>query len=638
MLLTSIIVRAGAAPSEAIIASGDGKPKVVVNFNGTEVIFEGAPVQGKYSNVEAFYGVKYAAEPKLWQPPVFVSYNQTQTIDASNPSFRACLQAGSSRSTTGSNDCLKMSIWKPRGHPCLKTKSCPVMVFIHGGSYKTGGVSQKVPDGPGIFGLGTGIFGGENLVDGTVVVAIQYRLGVFGFAGSDQLKYESQEPSVLGEISGTTGNWGILDQRLALEWVHDHIDAFGGDGKQLFAFGQSAGAYCVSLHLASPLEFASPLIKAAGFESAPFPLMELPIIRTTLQEAQTQYDSLAEALKCKNTDRKAERECFEKSFAEDPNVIFQASVSIQLFHSPVIDMVVFLAGFGEALDSGKVVDIPMIMGSNANEGTTGAPLGPGQSLGGWGNNRGIGVTRVDLDEMTCYGTGGKMNELLPLFNSTKVPKTTPPLPVNENVTKYYWDNANIATAVQFTCNVVNAAQMLASPSRHPVYVYEFRANTGLISRPDQGLMKDGSPIKESAGVSHGWELPSVFASSRQFADFIRKDKSEPPSYYLTGPLGDEHWEKQVEALDTAMSSTWIHFAKTHNVDNMNWKRWDNQKPSRAIFDYDIYKNNGYVVNDGAGQAVGQCDFLLQVNAELNEEGVKAPGFGLCGDVFPQRTL
>ena len=128
-----------------------------------------------------------------------------------------------------SEDSLYLNVWKPAG----VQEKLPVMVYIHGGSLTTGQPSWVE-------------YNGESLArKGVVVVNFGYRLNVFGYLATEQLAAESP--------SGTTGNYGLLDQIAALRWVHDNIAAFGGDPEQVTICGESAGASSVNALCVSPL-------------------------------------------------------------------------------------------------------------------------------------------------------------------------------------------------------------------------------------------------------------------------------------------------------------------------------------------------------------------------------------------------
>jgi para-nitrobenzyl esterase len=124
----------------------------------------------------------------------------------------------------------------------------PVMVWIYGGGFAAGAASEPRQDG-------------ENLArKGVVVVSMNYRLNVFGFFAHAELAKESGHDS--------SGNYGLLDQVAALEWVHKNIAGFGGDPANVTIFGESAGSFSVSALMASPL--AQGLFQRAIGESGAF--------------------------------------------------------------------------------------------------------------------------------------------------------------------------------------------------------------------------------------------------------------------------------------------------------------------------------------------------------------------------------
>ncbi|MCR5807947.1 MAG: carboxylesterase family protein [Clostridiales bacterium] len=149
-----------------------------------------------------------------------------------------------------SEDSLYLNIWRPAG----EREKLPVLVFIHGGSLQTGQPWY-------------GDYSGEGLArQGVIVVNMGYRLGVFGFMAAEEFAAESP--------NGTTGNYGLLDQIKALEWVRDNIAAFGGDPENVTVSGESAGAACVSALCTSPL--AKGLFRRAVIESSTVASKEPP--------------------------------------------------------------------------------------------------------------------------------------------------------------------------------------------------------------------------------------------------------------------------------------------------------------------------------------------------------------------------
>ena len=127
---------------------------------------------------------------------------------------------------TYSEDCLFLNIWAPKN-----AENCPVLIYIHGGSF-TGGSTDE------------GHIKGVRLAEkGIITVAFNYRLGPYGFCAHPELK----------GANGACGNFGLFDQTAAIQWVIDNISAFGGNPDKITLMGQSAGAMSVDIHLTNPL-------------------------------------------------------------------------------------------------------------------------------------------------------------------------------------------------------------------------------------------------------------------------------------------------------------------------------------------------------------------------------------------------
>ncbi|KAL0963148.1 hypothetical protein UPYG_G00350360 [Umbra pygmaea] len=225
---------------------GDYGPTVLTN-NG---LIKGLTVE--HSHI--FYGIPYADPPiasNRWMPPRSVT-PWLGVYDATYPRS-ACMQGCNSTMSDEcpqkvSEDCLYLNIFVPRNvnfsFPLLKP--LPVMVWIHGGDFIAGSASKPLYDGRFI----------SNFTH-TVVVSLEYRLGVFGFLVS------GKDPK-----TSSTGNYGILDQQAALLWVQQNIALFGGHPGKVTIFGESAGAQSASIHLM--MESSRALFKQATLQSMPF--------------------------------------------------------------------------------------------------------------------------------------------------------------------------------------------------------------------------------------------------------------------------------------------------------------------------------------------------------------------------------
>ena len=158
-----------------------------------------------------------------------------------------------------SEDGLYVNVWKPAG----TVSGLPVIVYIHGGTLQTGQPWYADYAGTGL------------AKKGAVVVNLGYRLGVFGYLADEGLAAES--------ANGTTGNYGLLDQIKALEWVQQNVAAFGGDPGNVTLAGESAGAASVSALCTSPL--AKGLFRRVILESSTVAGTEPPHSFRSFEEA-----------------------------------------------------------------------------------------------------------------------------------------------------------------------------------------------------------------------------------------------------------------------------------------------------------------------------------------------------------------
>lgn len=260
----------------SVIIVGFDKPKVIskpatnaTNLIKTEVIStDKGDIQGVYNKdntVEVYAGIPYAKPPVgslRWKEPEDMD-NWSGILDCSH--FKAKSMQPSSYEVMNSlvdlyaqkawyvdltegetqecsEDSLYLNVWKPTGD----VSNLPVLVYIHGGSLTSGSSASDN-------------FNGEEMAKmGIVMVTIQYRLGVFGYFAHDELINES--------VNHTTGNYGLLDQIKALEWVNRNCEAFGGDKNNITIAGESAGSSSVSALCVSKL--AKGLFKKAIGESS----------------------------------------------------------------------------------------------------------------------------------------------------------------------------------------------------------------------------------------------------------------------------------------------------------------------------------------------------------------------------------
>lgn len=217
----------------ALWGCDSGEMSDVVDTSSGE--FKGAYTDAT-NEVVAFKGVPYAAAPigKLrWQAPEPVDA-QSGVLDATAFS-QACPQLQSSgfyarNKLSQDEDCLYLNVWTA----AKKTDEArPVMVWLHGGAFVMGSGSNPAYDGEAF------------ARSGIVLVSINYRLGIMGFFAHPTLSEQSSH--------NVSGNYGVLDQIAALEWVKENIKEFGGDPNNVTIFGESAGSISVCYLVSTPL-------------------------------------------------------------------------------------------------------------------------------------------------------------------------------------------------------------------------------------------------------------------------------------------------------------------------------------------------------------------------------------------------
>jgi para-nitrobenzyl esterase len=311
-----------------------------------QVVIDAGALAGRTdanSGALVFDGIPYAAPPVddlRWRPPQPIA--RWNGVRAANQLGHNCMQhrpygyidadAGAGKS----EDCLYLNVWTPptRG-------SHPVMVWLHGGGFFAGwgGLEFNNP--------------GPLTKKGAIVVTLNYRLGAFGFMAHPALAAESPNHSA--------GNYGLLDQIAALEWVQRNIARFGGDPTRVTIFGESAGGMSVGSLIGSPL--AKGLFQRAIMQSG---------TGTTQTESRAEAEArgvkIAEAAGVHGTDAAA----LAKLRAVPAESVLAAAVSMQLdlqtpILSPAVDGWVLPHPVDSAIVLGLANVVPIIVGSNRDE-------------------------------------------------------------------------------------------------------------------------------------------------------------------------------------------------------------------------------------------------------------------------------
>lgn len=317
------------------------------------------------ANVRQFLGIPYAQPPigdRRWRPPIHLGKDAgRQKIQAAKlpPS---CPQYLSSRRTsiytldvlefnlqglnkTGerSEDCLKLSIWAPREQS--RQSLLPVLIYVYGGAFSNGGINvpYQIPTQ------------WVQRTQGHIVVSFNYRLNIFGFPNAKGLKDQ---------------NLGLLDQRLAVQWIHRNIVAFGGDPARLTLWGQSAGAQSVDFY--NYAWHAEPLVSGLIMNSG---TAFLPIL--SKDAAQSNFSFVADHFSCKNYNSTKQLSCMRKIPATEIELFLQRHAenrsASSLSFAPIVDDKMIFSNYANRAAAGNLSQIPAIIGTNAQDGVTLVP-------------------------------------------------------------------------------------------------------------------------------------------------------------------------------------------------------------------------------------------------------------------------
>ena len=353
----------------------------------------------------------------------------------------------------GNEDCLYLNVWRPSS----RTGSpLPVLVFIHGGGNFAGSASDNLgavlsTDPPS----STPLYDGAKLsaLSDIVVVTLNYRLGPLGYLNTPVLASASP--------TGRAGNYGILDQIAALEWVQDNIAAFDGDPTRVMLVGQSGGARDTCVLLVSPQ--TSGLFSRVAMHSGPCAVQ-------TAVDAQARAQLLLDELGCTAaTDPLA---CLYSQTAEQ--IVLAVSSQPRGFGDPAylpsIDdgyLIPYQPDYMIAI--GNYNPVPIILGSNSAE----------------YDNR--------FDGITDFQYPIELAKLVPVGYATAA-LATYPLNVYPSATEAYVAALSDRNIV---CPVRRRARALALNNLAPVYHYEFR----------QGL---AAPEARATGAYHALDLLYLF--------------------------------------------------------------------------------------------------------------------------------
>jgi para-nitrobenzyl esterase len=533
----------------------------VANTSTARTISTGPVVGFSDQHVDGWLGMPYAQPPvgKLrWRAPLPVN-KWSETFNA--------LSFGSacSQSKKGSEDCLFINVWAPEN-----SKSLPVMFWIHGGGNSIGEAATSIYDGRRL--------ARENNV---VLVSINYRLGPLGWFRHSALRTNDTT------MADNSGNYGTLDIILALQWVQENIEQFGGDAQNVTVFGESAGAFDTLSMMASPL--ATGLFHKAISQSGGLNL-------NTIASAENYIDDEdpGHALSSQETVNQlliTLGKASDRAGAKTLQLNMQASEISQLLHnaSPFELITLYGNGVGGMLGNpdlfadGYVLPkglstkeifsntknynpVPIILGTNRDE----VKLFMG--FGHPGVNR-MGRLPTGINDLAGYNRDSR-----------------------------YGTQGWKITAVDQLADLMTAAQ------GNEVYAYRFDVDDWR----DLGFIS----FKDLFGAAHAFELPFVFGNFPKPLRVIFPDSNQ----------------EKFETVSASIRSYWANFAYTGNPgqgqsnDLIPWNHWDdsdNTVPRIMIIDTDNIRMEAdklsmaelkqqFLAEDFSNNPEGACDMYTRV--------------------------
>jgi len=433
------------------------------------VIVTGGLIKGSCNaaGICSYLGIPYAAPPVgdlRWAPPQPPA-RWPGVRDATRPGAICPQHAVVPFSDLPHDEsCLFLNVWAPKG--ACPEASCPVMFWIHGGAYS---------EGSGLDVNGTTFV---EMARNVVVVTINYRLGFLGFAGAEALR--SRDPL------GSTGNYGIQDQRFAMEWVQQNIHRFGGDKNNVLIFGQSAGSASVANHMVN--NRSRHLYHKAIMESGPLAFWSA----RPMSQAEEQFAGVASAAKC---DKGGDAvKCLA---AMDAGELLNISIMAwgagygkygEPFGAPTVDGVEMSQFPWESMRQGKFnKEVPVMIGVNKDEGTTG--------MAQLAREKGYDLTEHDFKTLVASAYGPEhVQDILDVYRVGSEPEYT----------NWYWSYTHVHGDPGQQCPTRRLARAICKWSKVFVYYY---AHTPRGTPPAVSWVPG---VNGSGGAFHAAELQFVW--------------------------------------------------------------------------------------------------------------------------------
>eukprot|EP00756_Hemistasia_phaeocysticola_P005775 Hpha_TRINITY_DN13493_c0_g2::TRINITY_DN13493_c0_g2_i1::g.131173::m.131173 len=452
-------------------------------------------------NVRRFLGVPFAQPPVgdlRWQPPQPM-HNWTGVRRATEYSKSCAQEQNAFDDFSGvSEDCLYLNVWIPNKPP--PDQKYAVMIFFYGGSWTSG--SAMFP-----------LYTGEALTlvnEATVVVSVNYRLAAFGFLGSDFLRASD----------GSTGNFGLQDQRLAMRWVHANAEHLHVDTSKVMIFGESAGSGSVSSHLVS--HRSRGLFTRAGMESGPF----ADWTSFELADRHSVFVQFAANLNCTLPASGVAASATPAEIAEvqkclrsrNMSQVLQGMKHLPTHHlcpwAPIVDNVEFTDQIQVLAAKADLANVPVLLGTNKNEGTNFVDL----------------HTDANVSDLDAYVEGHYLTQKGRAVVA-EIEAAYPPSTFNKTLfaTAAWWAGAEMEGDSQFTCAARRSARFLSTlrgPDAAAVFVYFFTHKLAVVPLVE-------AVEKKPFGVFHGSELALVFGQEELLLEKEERELSAKVRQYWT---------------------------------------------------------------------------------------------------------
>ncbi|TKY90404.1 hypothetical protein EX895_000402 [Sporisorium graminicola] len=351
-LLALFVSAAAALPQAAYKAEYASSQPTVKIHQGT---VQGVVDQGY--RLEQFFGIPFAKPPvgelRFARPKHLDSSSSDRLIDATRFGNICVQTAQPSPLYNMSEDCLNLNIVRPKG--TTENDKLPVLTWIYGGAFMQGSIPN---------------YNASELVQKSVeigkpivFVAMNYRVGPFGFIGGSEI----------ADSDSATTNAGLYDQRLAIKWIRKNIHKFGGDPNKVTLFGESAGAMSIALQNFAYDGDNDGLWHAAIMDSGG--IAPGPLLTPKHPAVEQSFKSLAAGVGCTSGSL---LECLRKANATDIQTAAAAlsataggkfPIAGALAWLPLVDYELITDYPSVNLPQGKLADIPVIQGNNLDEGT-----------------------------------------------------------------------------------------------------------------------------------------------------------------------------------------------------------------------------------------------------------------------------